>query len=68
MASAIPSASSPLLMILLIAAGALILGAVAFLLTHRKTAPAPASGLFDEGTTMPVDTTLPAPREVRSSP
>src|SRR4026207_1068089 len=31
-ASAIPSASSPLLMILLIAAGALVLGAVAFLL------------------------------------
>lgn len=60
-ASAIPSASSPLLMILLIAAGALILGAIAFLLTHRKTAPAPAAGLFDEATTMPVDTTLPAP-------
>ena len=39
-ASAIPSASSPLLMILLIAAGALVLGAIVFLLTHRK-APAP---------------------------
>jgi hypothetical protein len=60
-ASAIPSASSPLLVILLIAAGALILGAVAFLLTHRKPAPAPASGLVDDAATMPVDTTLPAP-------
>jgi hypothetical protein len=59
-ASAIPSASSPLLMILLIAAGALILGAITFLLTHRKPAPAPAAGLFDDATTMPVDTTLPA--------
>lgn len=59
-ASAIPAASSPLLMILLIAAGALILGAIAFLLTHRKPAPAPAAGLFDDATTMPVDTTLPA--------
>ena len=60
-ASAIPSASSPLLMILLIAAGALVLGAVAFLLTHRKPAPASASGLFDDAATMHVDTTLPAP-------
>jgi hypothetical protein len=58
-ASAIPSASSPLLMILLIAAGALILGAIAFMLTHRK-APAPAAGLMDDGTTMSVDTTPPA--------
>ena len=57
-ASAIPSASSPLLMILLIAAGALILGAIAFMLTHRKAA-APAAG-FDDGTTMPVDATPPA--------
>jgi hypothetical protein len=60
-ASAIPSASSPLLMILLIAAGALVLGVVAFLLTHRKPAPAPAAGLVDDAATMPVDTTLPAP-------
>jgi hypothetical protein len=57
-ASAIPSASSPLLMILLIAAGALILGAIVFTLTHRKAA-APAAGLMDDGTTMPVDTTPP---------
>ena len=57
-ASAIPSASSPLLMILLIAAGALILGAIAFMLTHRKS-PAPASGPMDDATTMPVDTPLP---------
>jgi len=57
-ASAIPSASSPLLMILLIAAGALILGAIAFMLTHRKS-PAPVSGPMDDATTMPVDTPLP---------
>ena len=36
-ASAIPSSSSPLLMILLIAAGAIVLGAIAFMLTHRKS-------------------------------
>jgi hypothetical protein len=60
-ASAIPSASSPLLMILLIAGAALILGAVVFVITHRKPAPAPTSGLFDDAATMPVDTTLPAP-------
>ena len=36
MASAIPSSSSPLLMILLIAAGALVLDAIVYLLTHRK--------------------------------
>jgi hypothetical protein len=41
-ASAIPSSSSPILMIVLIAAGALVLGAVAFFLTHRKAAAAPA--------------------------
>ena len=54
-ASAIPSKSSPLLMILLIAAGALILGAIAFLLTHRK--PAPVIGPPEDGTTTPVGTT-----------
>lgn len=42
-ASAIPSASSPLLMIVLIAVGVLAVGAVVFLLTHRKAA-ATASG------------------------
>ena len=58
-ASAIPAASSPILMILLIVAGALVLGAIAFMLTRRKT-PAPATGPIDEGTMMPVDATLPA--------
>ena len=59
-ASAIPSSSSPLLTILLIAAGALIIGGIAFTLTHRK-APAPAAGLMAEGTTIPVDATPPMP-------
>jgi hypothetical protein len=58
-ASAIPSASSPLLMILLIAAGALIVGAIAFMLTHRKT-PVPAAGWTDDGTMMPVEADPPA--------
>jgi hypothetical protein len=39
-ASAIPSSSSPLLMIVLIAAGALVLGAVVYFLTHRGVAAA----------------------------
>ena len=55
-ASAIPSKSSPLLMILLIAAGALVLGAIAFLLTHR-TAPAPAAGPVEDGAMSPVEAT-----------
>ena len=38
-ASAIPSSSSPILMIVLIALGALVLGAVVFFLTHRTPAP-----------------------------
>jgi hypothetical protein len=41
-ASAIPSSSSPVLLIVLIALGALVLGAVVFFLTHRT--PAPATG------------------------
>jgi hypothetical protein len=53
-ASAIPSESSPLLMILLVAAGALVLGAIAFLLTHRK-APAPAAGPIGDGATVPIE-------------
>lgn len=57
-ASAIPSANSPLLMILLIAVGALVLGAIAFMLTHRKK-PAPA-GWTDDGTMMPVEADPPA--------
>jgi hypothetical protein len=55
-ASAIPSGSSPLLMILLIAVGALVLGAIAYLLTHRK-APVTVTGPLDGGTTMPVEGT-----------
>jgi hypothetical protein len=55
-ASAIPSKSSPLLMILLIAAGALVLGAIGYLLTHRK-APAPAAGPVDDGATSPFEAT-----------
>jgi hypothetical protein len=39
-ASAIPSSSSPILLIVLVALGALVLGAVVFFLTHRKPAPA----------------------------
>jgi hypothetical protein len=58
-ASAIPSASSPLLMILLIAMGALVLGAIAFMLTHRKK-PGPAAGWTDDGTMMPVEADPPA--------
>jgi hypothetical protein len=58
-ASAIPSASSPLLMLLLIVAGALVLGAIAFMLTHRK-APASATGPMGDGATTPVDSTLSA--------
>ena len=58
-ASAIPSASSPLLMILLIAVGALVLGAIAFMLSHRKK-PAPAAGWTDDGTMMPVEADPPA--------
>ena len=52
-ASAIPSSSSPLLMILLIAAGAIVLGAIAFLITHRK-APTPVA-LGDASGTVPID-------------
>jgi hypothetical protein len=44
-ASAIPSSSSPVLLIVLIAVGALVLGAIVYFLTHRTPAPAtsPAS-------------------------
>jgi hypothetical protein len=57
-ASAIPSESSSLLMIVLVAAGALVLGAVAFLLTHRKSAGAPA-GPMEGGATTPLEGTPP---------
>jgi hypothetical protein len=59
-ASAIPSASSPLLMILLIAAGALVLGAVVFLLTHRR-APVPVDGPVGDATTVPIEAMPPMP-------
>jgi hypothetical protein len=42
-ASAIPSSSSPILLIVLVALGALVLGAVVFFLTHRKPALAPTA-------------------------
>jgi hypothetical protein len=58
-ASAIRSESSPLVMILLIAAGALALGAIAFLLTHRKPT-APATGPIDARTTTPIEAMPPA--------
>jgi hypothetical protein len=57
-ASAIPSESSPLLVILLIAGGALLLGAIAYLLTHRK-ARAPEPVPMDD-TMTPVEATPPA--------
>ena len=47
-ASAIPSSSSPLLMIVLIAAGALVLGAIVYFLTHRGAAAA-ADPIADTG-------------------
>jgi hypothetical protein len=50
-ASAIPSSSSPILMIVLIAAGALLLGAIAFFLTHRKGAAVPAGPIGAGGAT-----------------
>ncbi len=60
-ASAIPSENSPLLMIILVAAGALVLGAVVYLLTHRK-APVPvAAGPMGDSTTMPIEGVPPMP-------
>jgi len=65
-ASAIPSASSPLLMIVLIAVGVLAVGAVVFLLTHRK-APAAAGSMGFEATaggtsSMTAEEPAPAPQ------
>ena len=51
-ASAIPSSSSPVLLIVLIAVGALALGALVYFLTHRTPAPA-------AGPTTGFDTTAP---------
>jgi hypothetical protein len=67
-ASAIPSSSSPLLMIVLIAVGILVIGAVVFFLTHRKT-PATATGPMgfeasptDEAPSMSTEEPAPAPQ------
>ena len=54
-ASAIPSPSSPWLIVLVVALGALLLGAVAFLLMHRR-APVAAEGPIDEGALPPPPT------------
>jgi len=67
-ASAIPSESSPLLMILLIVAGLLVVGGIAFLFLRRTPAPAPgpvgaqATDPF-EGSTAPQATPTPTPVE-----
>jgi hypothetical protein len=61
-ASAIPSGSSPVLLIALVAAGALLLGAITFFLTHRKAAVAPA-GPIEGGSTMPLQGSPPAMEE-----
>ena len=66
-ASAIPSASSPLLMILLIVAGGLVLGAIAFLVTHRRSS-VPAMDPMHDGAMTPVNTTLPAVPEEPGAP
>jgi hypothetical protein len=54
-ASAIPSASFPWLIILLVALGAFLLGVVAFLLMRRRE-PVPAEGPIDEGAMPPPPT------------
>jgi hypothetical protein len=69
-ASAIPSSSSPILMIVLIALGALALGAVVYFLTHRTPAPATsatsgwetATGptISDEGSAAPTSVAPPS--------
>jgi hypothetical protein len=74
-ASAIPSGGSPWLLIALVAVGALILGAVLFLLVGRRSAPAQgpiegmpsdvdgsaATGVVEETPTVPTTTTQPPP-------
>jgi hypothetical protein len=59
-ASAIPSSSFPWLIVLLVAIGAFLLGAVAFLLMRRRE-PAPAEGPIDEGAIPPPPTEPVAP-------
>lgn len=61
-ASAIPSPSSPWLVIVLVAVGAILLGAIAFLLTHRKAAVTPA-GPIEGGSTMPLQGSAPITEE-----
>ena len=61
-ASAIPSSSFPWLIILLIALGAFLLGAVAFLLMRRRE-PTPAEGPIDEGAIPPPPAGHPAPAD-----
>jgi len=66
-ASAIPSSSSPLLMIVLIVVAILAVGAVVYLLTHRKeTATAPGSMGFETPTggtpSMTAEEPAPAPQ------
>ena len=59
-ASAIPSSSSPLLMIVLVAAGAILLGAIVYFLTHRGAA-ATADPIGGTGFGDAVPAPVPAP-------
>lgn len=68
-ASAIPSKSSPLMMILLIVAGVLILGAILFLVMRRK--PAPVAAPIDEtasGFAQPTTPAMPGTSEQAVEP
>ena len=55
-ASAIPSPTSPWLIVLLVALGAFLLGAVAFLLMRRRGTPVVAEGPIEEGALPPPPT------------
>ena len=66
-ASAIPSTSSPWLMILLIAGGALLLGGLVYVLTHRSK-PAPAMGPADDSMATPVDPSMAAATPIEAPP
>ena len=66
-ASAIPSESSPWLMIVLIAGGAILLGGLAYVLTHRSKA-VPATGPMDDGSTAPVDPSMAAAAPIAAPP
>jgi hypothetical protein len=66
-ASAIPSSSSPLLMIVVIAAGALALGAIFYFVTHRT--PAAAAGpIGDTGSGDAVPAPMPGGVQASGSP